>query len=195
MSEILIARGFYDAERPEIAALFWGAFRNKLRLLLRPEDKALAFIAAVLDPEHAICARSETGALLGVAGFKTARGALVGGGFRELAAHFGAFGALWRGLFLEMLEREPDAGVLLMDGIFVTEAARGRGIGTALLAAVGEHARAEGCGSVRLDVIDTNPRARALYLREGFEPGPKTDLGPLRHVFGFSSSEEMRLTL
>ena len=195
MPDILISRGFSDAERSQFAALFWGAFRRKLRLILRPEEKALAFIASVLDPGHAICARSETGALLGVAGFKTAQGALVGGGFRELAAHFGTFGALWRGVILDMLERDLSDGVLLMDGIFVTEAARGRGVGTALLAAVGAHARATGCGSVRLDVIDTNPRARALYLREGFEPGPKTDLGPLRHIFGFRSSEEMRLTL
>jgi RimJ/RimL family protein N-acetyltransferase len=41
---------------------------------------------------------------------------------------------------------------------------------------------------VRLDVIDTNPRARALYERKGFVATGEQKLGPLKPVFGFSSA-------
>ena len=82
-----------------------------------------------------------------------------------------------------------------MDGIFVTKEARGLGLGTALLRAVKGEALKRGCGEVRLDVIDNNPRARKLYEREGFVAGNVQSLGPLKHLFGFSSATEMRLTL
>lgn len=178
-----------------MAALFWEAFQRKLRLFLRPDEKALSFIASVLDPRFALCARDKSGTLLGVAGFKTAQGALVGGGFSDLAKVYGWLGALWRGLPLGLLERDLKEGTLLMDGIFVTAEARGRGVGTALLEAIKAHAADAGETTVRLDVIDTNPRARALYLRQGFEPRGKSHLGPLAPLFGFKSAEEMVFTL
>lgn len=57
----------------------------------------------------------------------------------------------------------------------VSPAARGQGVGTALLEAVDNLARQYGCACVTLEVRADN-RARNLYLRHGFEPGdPKTD--------------------
>ena len=83
----------------------------------------------------------------------------------------------------------------LMDGIFVTQNARGMGLGRALLQAIKTKADQRNCRDVRLDVIDNNPRARALYEREGFIAGKVQTLGPLKHLFGFSSATEMRFTL
>ncbi|MGB5216257.1 MAG: GNAT family N-acetyltransferase, partial [Anderseniella sp.] len=80
---------------------------------------------------------------------------------------------------------------LLMDGIFVSESARGGGVGSMLLSAIKEKAAACGCSKVRLDVIDTNPRARALYERQGFISQGTSDIGPLRHVFGFQKATTM----
>ena len=37
----------------------------------------------------------------------------------------------------------------------------------------------------------SNPRARALYEREGFIAGETETLGPLRYIFGFDSSTKM----
>jgi len=42
------------------------------------------------------------------------------------------------------------------------------GVGSALLDAVAREAQARGLKEVRLDVIDSNPRAKALYTRKGF---------------------------
>ena len=47
---------------------------------------------------------------------------------------------------------------------------RGRGIGRALLRAVADWAREQGCCKLTLEVLDHNARARALYDAEGFRP-------------------------
>ncbi len=195
MSAFRITKGFTDDERETVAALYWEAFGRKLGVGLGPDAKALQFLARVCDPDYALCARNEDGTLLGVAGFKTSDGALVGGGFDDLRAVYGFFSALWRAVLLSLVERALEPQSLLMDGIFVTAEARGLGIGTALLNAIKDEAGAQNCADVRLDVIDTNPRARTLYEREGFEAGKVQTLGPLKHIFGFSSATEMRFSL
>lgn len=151
----------------------------------------MAFFAETLDPDFALCALDEKNQLLGFAGFKTDAGALTGSDFGAMWSHFG-LGSVWRLPLLALLERKVEPGVLLMDGICVSADARGLGLGTALLHAIKQEAYQRGMSYVRLDVIDTNPRAQALYLREGFAPAGTQTLGPLRHVFGFSSALEMR---
>jgi len=190
-----ISRGFHPDERAQAGNLFWQAFAGKLGRIMSPPDKARAFFTATLDPSFCLCARNAKGELLGLAGFKTAQGGFSGGGFRELAASYGWFGALWRGLLLAPLERDLEPDTLLMDGIFVDETARGMGAGSALLSAVKDEARARNLSNLRLDVIDTNPRARALYERQGFialaDSDTGNNTGPLRWLFGFSTATTM----
>jgi ribosomal protein S18 acetylase RimI-like enzyme len=177
--------------RCDVAALFWQAFAGKLGPVMKPEKKALCFLERVIDPSHSICALSSAGELLGVAGFKTKDGAFVGGGLSDLIHAYGPFGGLWRGLLLDTLERDLKEGEFLMDGIFVSATARSQGIGTKLLEAVFAEGRRRGCSHVRLDVIDTNPRAKALYEKQGFRPGPVMKTGWFELIFGFKSATEM----
>jgi len=152
-----------------------------------PAERAEAFFARVLNPDYALAARDDTGRLLGIAGFKTTDGGLVDGGLHDLARTYGWFGGLWRGLVLSVLERDLAHGVFQMDGIFVKPEGRGQGVGTALLQAIAQTARDKGAVTVSLDVIDTNPRAKALYERQGFKAVSTENLGMLRHIFGFKS--------
>ena len=186
-----ISRGFGEEERARVAGLYWQAFGAKLGRVMRPEARALAFFERALDPDFALVARDARGGLLGVAGFKTDKGALAGGSFGDLRAVYGSWGALWRAGLLGLLERAVEPGILLMDGIFVADAARGQGLGSALLDAIMDEARNGGARAVRLDVIDTNPRARSLYERKGFVATGEEHLGPLRWLFGFRSATRM----
>jgi ribosomal protein S18 acetylase RimI-like enzyme len=188
---IRIEPGFPESDRPRIAALYWEAFGSKLGRALGPRALALAFLQRALDPAHAICARGPDGTVLGVAGFKTARGGLVAGSFGDLACVYGWPGAAWRITLLALLERDTENARFLMDGIFVAPQARGQGVGTGLLAAVAAEARRRGYAEVRLDVIEGNDRARALYEREGFRAVGSQSTGLLRHVFGFRSATTM----
>ncbi len=188
---MIVSKGIPDHDRAGATALYWEAFGAKLGRVMGPESKAQAFVARVLDPAHAICAHAADGTLLGVAGFKTAQGALVGGDFADMAAVYGKFGAAWRGVLLNMLERDNENQRFLMDGIFVAAQARGQGVGSALLTAVTAEAAARGFAEVRLDVIDSNPRARALYERQGFRAVGTQKMGPLGLLFGFRSATTM----
>ncbi|MCB9529980.1 MAG: GNAT family N-acetyltransferase [Myxococcales bacterium] len=186
-----ITPGFAPAQREAAAALYWQAFGDKLGRLLGPPDRGRAVIARALDPAFALSAAAPDGRLLGVAGFKTAAGAFVDLDFADLRAAFGLTGALWRAPLLAIAERPIEAGRLLMDGICVDPDARGLGIGSALLDAIVAEARRRKLVEVRLDVIDRNTRARALYLRKGFRPVADNPIGPLRFVFGFRRSTTM----
>ena len=183
-----------EGHRTEAARLFWEAFSAKLTRLLGLPETAIRFITRVLDPNHGIAA-VDGDRLLGIAGYKTDKGALVGGELSDLSAIYGPFGGLWRGLPLALLERPTAPDTLLMDGIAVTEAARGQGIGARLLDAIKDRAAALHKSQIRLDVIDKNPRARALYERQGFVAGETQSLGPFAVLFGFRHATTMTFTL
>lgn len=186
-----ISIGFHPHEKPRIAALYWDAFGQKLGRILGPRDKALTFIARVLSPDYAICARDDSGRLLGVVGFKTMHGALVDGEFRDMVAVYGWIGAAWRTMLLAAMERDVENKRFLMDGLFVDPDTRGQGVGSRLLEAVAQEAVARGYSELRLDVIDSNNRARALYERRGFTAIGDTSTGWMRLIFGFRSATAM----
>jgi ribosomal protein S18 acetylase RimI-like enzyme len=176
--------------RDAAARLYWQAFGGKLGRVLGPEPRALAFLDRVIRGDHAIVA-VEDGRLRGLIGFKTPQGAFAGGGMADLRAVYGPLGSLWRGALLRMLSRDLDPGRFLIDGICVAAEAQGHGIGSMLIEALCREARARGYREVRLDVIDTNWRARALYERQGFEAVKTEAMGALAHVFGFASATTM----
>jgi len=186
-----ITLGFHEAERPAIAALYWEAFGDKLGRLLGPETKALPYIADALSPDHAFCARDAAGNILGVAGFKSPDGALVDSQLAQMVPHYGRVGASWRILALAALSSDVDNRRFLVDGLFVAAPFRGQGIGSRLLQAIAQEAVDRGYDEIRLDVIDTNGRARSLYERRGFEAVARNRTGLLSAVFGFTSATVM----
>jgi ribosomal protein S18 acetylase RimI-like enzyme len=60
-----------------------------------------------------------------------------------------------------------------LEDLFVSDEARGTGLGRALIAEAFERARARGCARVQLDVAEDNERAIEIYRKAGFgtEPG------------------------
>lgn len=186
-----IRQGFEAGQSTKIARLFWQAFKGKLFFALGPEEKALGFLKSVVNADYAFSAVDADGEVLGVAGFKTKAGAFIGGGMTDLFRTYGVLGAIWRAAVLILLERPVEDAILLMDGIFVSDGARGQGVGSALLNAIKNEAKVRDCSKVRLDVIDSNPRARALYERQGFIAGETVDIGLLKSLFGFQKVTTM----
>jgi ribosomal protein S18 acetylase RimI-like enzyme len=188
---VTLAKTLPETLRRDGARLYWEAFGGKLGLVLGPETDALTFFERVIRADHCMIATDRAGGLVGLAGFKTPQGSFAGGSWADLRAVYGWWGGLWRGSMLWALNREVDNDRFLVDGICVSREARGKGIGTALLAALYVEAGRRGYTAVRLDVVEENWRARALYEREGFVVTATTQLGLLSYLFGFRASLTM----
>ncbi|MFV0128018.1 GNAT family N-acetyltransferase [Streptomyces sp. HMX112] len=191
---VSIRRGIPTGAERRAAELYWEAFGRKLGPALNPPDKAVPFIAAHLNTDRAVCALLD-GQLVGLAGYQLGGRALTGGSATSVLRAYGHLRGLHRLLLLALFERHPAPGQLVMDGIAVDPDVRGRGIGSLLIEEVAVVAAEQGCREIRLDVIDTNPRARALYERRGFTAG-RTERTPfLRGLLGFGAVTTMRRTV
>lgn len=186
-----IVHGLPAPLRGDAARLYWQAFGGKLGPVLGPEPKALAYLERAIRSDHVIALIGADQILLGIAGFKTPSGSFSGGSQADLRAAYGRFGAAWRVWLLALLAGEVDNDRFLVDGICVRTGHRGRGHGRRLLEALCEEARRRNYSYIRLDVIDINWRARALYEREGFVAIRSDPIGLLRYVFGFASATTM----
>ncbi|MCK8483468.1 GNAT family N-acetyltransferase [Aliiroseovarius sp. S2029] len=194
MSDLVLHNQLPRGLEADAAALYWEAFGGKLGKLLGPDNKGRRFFAKTVNPKAVIAATDNAGQLLGIAAHKAGTKGFSTATTADLFRHYGV-GAIWRLIPLAMLERDAPKGTLQMDGICVAETARGQGVGSALFDALFEYARSNGFTHVTLDVIDTNPRAKALYERLGFTATGEETTGPLKPLLGFSSATKMVLTL
>ena len=192
MAAPTISRGLAEQYREQAALLYMEAFRPLLQPLLGDGPRSLDLLARSMNPTHAFAATG-AGGLAGLAGIQDAAGSLLDIGLPQMIRSYGLPGGSLRYLAMAlMLSRSRQPGSLLMDGIAVAPECRGQGIGTQLLQAVCEHARDSGYRDVRLDVLDNNPRARALYERTGFVAVKERSYPFLQRTFGFSAVTEMR---
>jgi len=196
--EIVIERGLPEHLREAGVALFDEAFGDKMRMAIRDRDKRLAFMARVYVADHVVVALRD-GELLGMAGLSSGAGHYGGGlmdipwdprPFRDL---LGLPGSIMAVLSLRGSEHKPAIDELYIDGVAVAPEARGLGIGTKLLDEVLVIAREGRMRWVRLDVIDTNPRAQSLYERLGYKVTKVQSFRYMRRIIGFGGMVSMEL--
>ncbi|MFE7116174.1 GNAT family N-acetyltransferase [Streptomyces sp. NPDC057654] len=184
-------RGIPEGAERQVAALYWEAFGRKLGSALGPPAKGRAFLAAHLHRDRGITALDDAGRVVGVAGYHLAGRALMGGSARDVLSLYGPLRGVPRLALLGLLARRPAEGELVMDGICVAAAHRGAGIGSLLLREIAAVAAENSCSRVRLDVIDVNPRAKALYERHGFRVTRTQHTPFLRTLMGFGAADTM----
>lgn len=187
--------GIPSEHRSIAVDLFDEAFGEKLALAVPNMDKRKALFAEGFNLDSAIAALKD-GNLVGIAGFHAHGKSLTSGvKYRHLLSHLGLLGGNRAAIVFSLFERTPRPNELVMDGIAVQSHARGMGIGKRLLGEIRKYAESHGFNRVRLDVIDTNPKARKLYERFGFI-GVKTESFPqLRSILGFGGVTTMELSI
>jgi len=186
-----LPKNFYKAA----AELYDEAFGKKFALAVPDKAKRIALLEKCFISEFAITAYSE-GKLVGLAGFKTNSGSLTGRmNFYSIIRELGVFSGLWAALVFSFYERKPQKGQLLMDGIAVSSNCRGSGIGGTLLDEIIKFGIEGGYKEIRLDVIDTNPKAKKLYARKKFVERHTDKFPYLTWFLGFSASTTMILTI
>lgn len=180
---------------PAAARILYAAFArkiHKLELMTDDRDRVLRLLEAGLNPAHCLAA-VDGEQLLGLITLK--HGQAVGFDYPPAALRraFGPIGALPRLFTRQVLHwiNNPPADALQVDMLAVAPQARGRGVGTALLQEAFDLAAQMGCDRVMLEVVDTNPRAKALYERLGFRVTHFTRTGLLTRAGGFTGAFEM----
>lgn len=185
---IELVHGIPEAMRSSAAALYEDAFGAKFAVAIPSAQVRMALLADSLNLAFAFGAISGN-QLVGLAGYKTRGGSFTDGmTYRLLLKHAGLLRGSWAALVFSFYERSMTPGQLLLDGIVVDASMRGHGIGSRLLHELSQFAASDGYASVRLDVIDTNPKARRLYERKGFKTTRTDRFGYLRWLLGFGAS-------
>jgi len=188
--ELKIIHGLPERHRGQVAEIYYEAFCQKLEPILASQAHGTVILERSFDPEFAIVALRGA-QFAGLAGVQHGGGHFLSPQMSTFVREFG----WWRGLFrlalFVALDSHYDADELLIDGIVVHPAMRGQGVGTRLLQAACDRAREKGLRSVRLEVVDTNPRARRLYERLGFVPIKTQKYRFLRNALGFSAVTAM----
>lgn len=188
---IKISVGLPESCREQAAIMYDDAFRQKYEPIIRSQEDRIEILAQSFHPDLAIVAL-EGERLVGLAGFcYRGRAFFSGGNAYDVIKKFGLFKGLKGVILLSLFIRRPCEGELLMDGIAVDVSMRGRGIGTQLFSRLTQYAQEQGYVSIRLDVVDTNTRARCLYERLGFVAEHTKKYPFLKHIMGFSASTMM----
>ena len=194
-NEIHFQVGLPEQFRSSAASLYDEAFGKKFSVAVRSDKNRLLLLTKCFMLEYAIVALSEN-ELIGIAGFHTPDGSLTGGiTYNELISQLGFIKGNWAALIFSLYERKSISGELVMDGIAVQAVARGKGVGGRLLEEIVNYAKEHEFNSVRLDVIDINPKAKKLYERKGFKAVKIENFPYMRWLLGFSGSTTMELNL
>jgi ribosomal protein S18 acetylase RimI-like enzyme len=190
--EITISRSVPEEYREKAVLLFEQAFGEKISVAVNNKEQRLDLFSRSFDLNFAFAAISD-GQLVGIAGFSIDGKSLTSKlEYADLIKTLGIVKGNWAALILSMFKRNANPNQLLMDGISVDENFRGQGIGKKLLNELISFAKESGFKSIRLDVINTNPRAKKLYEKVGFTEIKNDKYPYLKWLLGFSGSDELR---
>lgn len=179
-----------EAYIPAGVRLYYTGLEAKLGPVFGPLEAALAVLPGSIQPARCLVAFTE-GRLAGILGIHDQRGSFLEPSYGTMVRHYGQISGTFRTMLLMLLDHKVPPGDLYLDGIVVDPGLRRQAIGTALITAFENRARDNGFASVSLEVIDTNPRAKALYVRMGYHKIATHTMGPFSHLFGFRSTCRM----
>ncbi len=165
--------------------LILSAFREKLLPILGDDERAHHIIEESINRTNCITAMNDQ-KLVGLLGLQNDQGLFFQPTLTLMTTAYGVFGGLLRKTYLTLLDHATTPDEWYVFCIAVSEDARGQGIGSHLLARVEERAIQNGATKISLQVINTNPRAEALYKRLGFVSRKQTKIWPFNRLLGWS---------
>lgn len=143
----------------------------------------------------------QNGAIVALVGRRTGEEnlAYTWSAIKQIFSYYGFYNGirvLNRGLKFERIVKPPAKNVVCLHNLAVAEGLRGQGVGQGIIQHFIEQekqhqiqAKQHKFSAICLDVAETNPRAKALYQRLGFEV-KRFALGRLTNRFGTGVSHE-----
>ncbi len=189
---LAITHGLDEAHRAAAADLYWQAFGGKLGPVMGPPARARRYIESVLQLGQCFSA-VHAGELVGIVGYAGQNSSFAGGTSQDFRRVYGWASSLWRLPLLTLVGNGAPVsiGIMAVDGFCVAPSYRGQGIGAQLLDAACAYASDAGYHALQLEVVNGNWRAKAFYLRHGFQVSGQRSIGALRYAFGFAGTVTM----
>ncbi len=176
--------------RQQALELYVRVLGEKLEPIFGPPQASLSFLIDQVDLNRAIGAIQQE-QVVGILGLQDQQGGFLCPSIGKILDHYGVFAGLYKTYLMMALDPDVGPDQLYLDGIAVASEYRGLGIGSQLISAFESYAQERGFRSVLLDVIDTNSRARSLYLKLGYQETRSKSLHGLEEIFPFQTSTQM----
>ncbi len=168
--------------------LFFTALNAKLKPILGNDHHLPREFLADIQPNSCFIAALDN-QTVGILAVKDSAQGFLNPTFKTMKRLYGPLGGCIRLLKLALLDHSTADDELYIEGIAVDPEQRSKGIGASLMAMAEDRARSLGLKRVTLEVIDTNPRAEALYARIGFRPIKSELITPIRWLIPFPFRE------
>ena len=165
--------------------LYFNSLKEKLEPILGSDGRAQEALASNIATDKCIVAICN-GKLVGIMGIQTNKRGFVNPNLKTMVRIYGNFGGILRMGGLAILHHTIGTDELYVDGVAVASEMRGKGIGSHLFELLEQAVLKKRIKTISLEVIDTNPRAKALYERLGFVAVKTQTLWPLNLFVKFS---------
>jgi ribosomal protein S18 acetylase RimI-like enzyme len=176
--------------------LYFNALKEKLEPILGSDGRAQEALASNIATDKCLVAICN-GKLVGVMGIQTNKRGFVNPKLITMVRIYGSYGGILRMGGLAILHHTIGTDELYVDGVAVASEMRGKGIGSHLFDLLEQAVLKKRIKTISLEVIDTNPRAKAFYERLGFVAVKTQTLWPLNLFvrFPFRSATLMVKTM
>ena len=176
--------------------LYFNSLKEKLEPILGSDGRAQEALASNIATDKCIVAICN-GKLVGIMGIQTNKRGFVNPNLKTMVRIYGNFGGILRMGGLAILHHTIGTDELYVDGVAVASEMRGKGIGSHLFELLEQAVLKKRIKTISLEVIDTNPRAKALYERLGFVAVKTQTIWPLNLFirFPFKSATLMVKTM
>jgi ribosomal protein S18 acetylase RimI-like enzyme len=192
---IQIQQKIQKIQRKDIAKIFYESFKEKIGQLFKDQEKAIKLFSKLIR-ENQIIVALEDGNPVGFVGLHYQKKHFMRFSFTEITRIYGLETIRATLYFLTNLLDDIQPNQLHLEVIAVDKKQRSKGIGTKLLLSTIEFAKQESFSQVRLEVINTNPKAKKLYEKIGFIKIKDRKIPYPFHIFAsFRKIIEMSYTL
>lgn len=192
---IEIKFGIPKNKQIDIANILYENFQDKSKMFFGNKKKAITLIASTLENDRIFVAVKDK-EVVGYAGLQCQKKSFSNPTLTKIVTIYGLLTFRTLPFLIVSLFNRPKYYQLHLESLAVTKKEQGKGIGTRLLNATINYAKENNFSQIKLEVIQTNPKAKELYQKLGFKTSKITQIPyPFSYIMGFNSFEEMHLNL
>jgi ribosomal protein S18 acetylase RimI-like enzyme len=182
-------------QRIRVAKIYCENFQDKIKLIFGNNEKAKTLIASSIQDDRILVALIDD-VVVGFAGLQYTKKSYLELKMNQIVRIYGLATLLVFLFIIIDFFNKPKSHQLHLDTLAITSEEQSKGIGTKLLKSTINNAKIKKFSQIKLEVIQTNSKAKKLYKRIGFKTAKVTKIPcPFNYLIGFRSFEEMHYNL